>query len=319
MPFKKIVVRKARRHSTTATEILDRLDRYVANSGTEAIRLLVTHWQDQQDALSYSEIRRAILADEVPQDWLNDWFHDYSLFVTEKMVPVWGDAMKSGSFGQPVMDKLHDAFKLDLTTGHVLDWIDERGASFITSITEEQTVAVRSLLHKYAYEKYSTEELAKVIRPCIGLTDAQSRAVTRFYDTVKANLMEQHPRTSKEKLVRQAEEKAMRYAERLHRQRAFTIAQTELSEAYNKGQHESVRQAIEQGLMGTVIERWITSGAENVCGDCDAMNGTEVPFDQPFDFGKHRVLHVGADHTPPLHPRCACALEYIEIEPPARR
>lgn len=108
----------------------------------------------------------------------------------------------------------------------------------------------------------------------------------------------------------------MSYAGRLHRDRAKMIAQTEMSFAYNHGMHESTRQAMQQGLIGTVEKRWVTSTNENVCPVCEALNGTQIGFDASFDFGKHRHLFDGQEECPPAHPRCACVVEYIEVAPP---
>ena len=65
--------------------------------------------------------------------------------------------------------------------------------------------------------------------------------------------------------------------------------------------HESMQQAQAQGLIGTLEKRWITSGNENVCPTCDALNGTQIGFNDPFDFGKHRHLFDGQEECP-LHP-----------------
>ena len=100
-----------------------------------------------------------------------------------------------------------------------------------------------------------------------------------------------------------------------HRQRAMTIAQTESAFAYNHGADEGVRQAQEENLLGVVKKRWSTAGNENVCDICRALEGVEIDMDKEFDF-KGRVLFAGQKRMPPAHPRCACAIEYIEVEPP---
>ena len=118
-----------------------------------------------------------------------------------------------------------------------------------------------------------------------------------------------------ENIRKKALDAAQKYAEQKHRQRAFTIAQTELEFAYNRGADQGVRQAQSQGLIGKTIKRWITSGDDSVCSICAALDGTEIEMDDNFDF-KGRLLFTGQKMLPPAHPRCACAVEYIEIEPP---
>lgn len=318
MSFRHITVRKRRKHSLTGEQILGRLDKYIRDNDLVPARLLATHWKYQEDAISYKELRDAILAEDVPEELIDDWTHDYSVFVNEKLAPVWRSAMAAGSLGQPIMDSLvlDGKFEMDLTTRQVIDWIDRRGASFVTAVVNEQTEALRNMIRQYTYEKYTVDELAKVIRPCIGLTRGQSAAVMKLYENVRSTLTEQHPRTPKAKIETQSRQKAMRYAEKLHRQRAFMIAQTEMAYSYNHGMHETMRQAMEKGLIGTLEKRWITSGDLNVCPRCDSLNGVQIGFYESFDFGKHKTLFDGMEQVPPLHPRCGCAVQYIEVGPP---
>ena len=58
-------------------------------------------------------------------------------------------------------------------------------------------------------------------------------------------------------------------------------------------------------------KRWSTSGDDAVCATCSALEGTEIDMDSEFNFGG-RVLFPGHHMLPPAHPRCACAVEYIE-------
>ena len=185
----------------------------------------------------------------------------------------------------------------------------------MTSCTAEQKKAIQSLLVKKITDQHTVDELARFIRPCIGLTDGDTKAALKLYDTVKATLQTNHPRMKPENIRKKALDAAQKYAEQKHRQRAFTIAQTELEFAYNRGADQGVRQAQSQGLIGKTIKRWITSGDDSVCSICAALDGTEIEMDDNFDF-KGRLLFAGQKMLPPAHPRCACAVEYIEVEAP---
>ena len=109
---------------------------------------------------------------------------------------------------------------------------------------------------------------------------------------------------------KRAREAAVKMAERQHRQRAMTIAQTETAAAYNHGADEGIRQAQENGLIGRVVKRWCTSGDDGVCDMCSALEGTVIEMDAAWTFG--RGWRTGDNMYPPAHPRCACAVEYIE-------
>ncbi len=70
--------------------------------------------------------------------------------------------------------------------------------------------------------------------------------------------------------------------------------------------------------MGEVIKRWCTSGDHNVCATCQGLEGVEVGMDKGFQF-KGRQLFAGQNLLPPAHPRCACAVEYIETSSATNR
>lgn len=140
----------------------------------------------------------------------------------------------------------------------------------------------------------------------------------RYYDNIVATMRKEHPRMKVESIRRKALDASQKYAEKQHRARAFTIAQTESAFAYNRGADEGIRQAQGEGYLGTMVKRWSTSGDDSVCDICNALEGTEVDMDSDFDF-KGKVLFAGQHMLPPAHPRCACAIEYIEVAAPRGR
>ena len=309
-PAKRI---KKRRSSKDAQEILDRLQSYLDENTDEPVEFLAGFWHDQQNAISYPELREAVKQGYLSEETFRLWQQDYSVLVAEKMTPLWQNAMTAGPLGQPVMDKF--AFELNLQTPGILSWISERGAYFVTSSTLEQKKAIKSLLQKKIIDEHTVDELAHLIRPCIGLTDGQAKAVQKLYDKVSDTLKEQHPRMKPESVRKKALDSAQKYAERLHRERAYTIAQTEMAFAYNRGADQGIRQAQEQNLLGEMRKKWSTSGDENVCAVCNALEGVEIGMDESFNF-KGRQLFAGQKMLPPAHPRCACAVQYIEVKPP---
>lgn len=112
-----------------------------------------------------------------------------------------------------------------------------------------------------------------------------------------------------------ARDAAAKYAAKQHRQRAYTIATTELAYAYNKGADDGIIQAQQQGFIGKVKRVWSTAYDDGVCEICSALEGQEIDMDGEFDF-KGKSLYAGQKKTPPAHPRCRCAVEYREVEPP---
>lgn len=297
--------------SRAAEEILARLREYLDGNCAVPVEILCGFWENQQDAITYQELREAVKAGSLEAAVFREWSQDYSNLVTSHLKPMWERAMQAGSMSQPVMQGL--SFKFDTQTPGIMKWITERGAEFVTSASAEQKAAIAALLSKKMIDRHTVDELARLIRPCIGLTKGQAEANARYYDSIVAQMKKDHPRMKEESIRRKAREAAAKYAEKQHRGRAMTIAQTEMAFAYNRGADEGIRQAQAHGLMGGVKKRWCTSGDDRVCDICQAFEGMEIEMDKGFPF-KGRSLFSGQDLLPPAHPRCACAVEYIEIE-----
>ncbi len=295
--------------SENSQEVLRRLEDYLKTECDEPVEILCGFWKDQQDAITYQELRQAVLDGTLSVETIELWRQDYSILVAEKLNDMWTKALTAGPGGQPILDNV--LFEFNTQTPGILDWIKERGANFVTVCTEEQQDAIAALLTKKMREGHTVDELARLIRPCIGLTEGQATANAKYYDSIVANLRKEHPRMKMDSIRKKAREAAQKYAERQHRDRAFTIAQTESAFAYNRGADEGIRQAQEQGYLGIMKKRWSTSGDDGVCDLCAALEGTEVDMDSDFNI-KGRSLFKGQHMLPPAHPRCACAIEYIE-------
>lgn len=319
MGFRMIAPKRVRKAKTkNGREVLHRLEEYLESAAVsgEPVEVLCGFWEDQQNALSYQELRQAVADGEISQETLRLWVQDYSLLVAGRLSKMWEDAIKAGSAGQPVLDGL--AFEFNTQAPGILSWISGRGAEFVTACTQGQKDAIAALLTKKMRDGHTVDELSRLIRPCIGLTEGDAKAAARFYDNIVATLKKEHPRMKPESVRRKALDATQKYAERKHRQRAMTIAQTESAFAYNRGADEGIRQAQEEGYLGVMKKRWSTSGDDAVCALCSSLEGVEIDMDSDFNIGG-RLLFGGQHMLPPAHPRCACAVEYIEESPPAGR
>lgn len=314
MGFRMIAPKRLRKAKTkNSKEILYRLEEYLESNYRGPVEILCGFWGNQQDAITYQELRQIVQDGTVDQETLQLWSQDYSILVANQLSGMWMDAVIAGSKGQPILDNL--AFEFNSQSSGILNWIKERGAEFVTASTQEQKNAIAALLTKKMKDGHTVDELSRLIRPCIGLTEGDAKAAARFYDNIVANLKKDHPRMKLESIRRKALDATQKYAERKHRARAMTIAQTESAFAYNRGADEGIRQAQAAGYLGVMRKRWSTLGDDAVCGVCNSLNGVEIDMDAEFDI-TGRILFPGHHLMPPAHPRCACAVEYIEVEPP---
>lgn len=292
-------------------DVLRRLDEFLDENVPELSRVLYRLFRDQQDAVTYEELREAAL-DGYEREILQ-WQEDYVRFVNTVISPAVLVAMKAGA--RQFEERL-GARLLDDSSRDVVAWLDAHGAEFVTNTTAETRAAIKTILYKGQAEEWTAAKMAQYIRPVIGLTRSDAAANAKYQQHVCDTLLTNHPRMTRESAERKAHEAALKYSAHQHRRRADTIANTELAFAYNRGAHESVRRAMKSGLMGTCVKVWSTAGTERVCSRCISLNGETIGFDEGFDI-KGRELYAGMHQTPPAHPRCRCAVKYVEVENPA--
>ena len=316
MRFRMIAPKRVRKvKSKNSQEVLCRLEEYLESDTVtgQPVEILCGFWEDQQNAITYQELRQAVIDGAISQETWKLWMQDYSVLIASRLSKLWTDGIVAGSAGQPILDGR--TFEFNTQTPGILNWISGHGAEFVTASTQEQKDAIAALLTKKMKDSHTVDELSRLIRPCIGLTKGDTKATVRLYDNIVANLKKEHPRMKPESIRKKALDAAQKYAERKHRARAMTIAQTESAFAYNRGTDEGIRQAQEAGYLGVMKKRWCTSGDDQVCSTCKELDGVEIDMEKEFDF-KGKVLFRGHKLLPPAHPRCGCAVEYVEIEPP---
>ncbi|MEA4922169.1 MAG: phage minor head protein [Eubacteriaceae bacterium] len=281
-------------------DIYERIMAFLQSHEPALALLYARLWTDQQNALTYQEIREAIEAGEIGLDTVEAWRQDYSHFIREKLMPQWREAMEAGS--KQTAEHLHNE-SYNPYGNSVQDWMEKHSAERVVDITENQRTAINGLVQRaVTLQNETPDSLAVVIRPTIGLYPQQAQANLRYYQTVKQTL--QDAGSSAERATRQAQHKALIYAGKQHRYRAQMIARTELMFAYNAGEIGSVRQAISDGMMmPTTMKRWSTAKDARVCPECQELSGITIPVDRLFP---------GDYDAPPAHPHCRCVLVYVE-------
>lgn len=277
----------------TKQQILNRLDSFIDETNPKLASFLTRQWTSQQNAITYKELREAIFAGHLDQKYLAKWQQDYSRFVVNHYAPLAQQAIDSAA------KTLNDAYGgtlRDPQSGLISSFIDNRGGKLIREVSEDQYKAINTLVRQASLtDTMTVDDLARSIRPCVGLTQRQAQATKNYYD----NLIQQGY------TPKQARKMQAVYAERMHRERALTIATTEMSFAYNSSMDELVRQRIRDGIYAPgVKKKWITGRDERVCDVCGKMDNVEVDLDMPFP---------GGVMIPPAHPRCRCSVNYTNI------
>lgn len=269
----------------------------------ELVLFLQTLWRNQQRAITYKELREAILDGYLSEKVMEDWYQDYARFVIEKVAPLWAAAMAEAN--KPFLEALPKYIYNPMQT-EVIKWTNDRAAEFVTNVTRDQVKAMREVIKRASQlHDMNVDELSRVIRPMIGLDWRQAIANQNYYNSLIKGGMK----------PRAALEKSIKYSANQNRHRAYRIARTELSFAYNQGSYYGTKQAQEQGLLGTVVKEWSCAEDERTCEVCGGLDGMQIELDADFDF-KTKLASTGIKRVPPAHPFCRCTVLYREIAPP---
>ena len=281
---------------------LNKLKNFLYQAEPEAVEILVSNFNAQQNAVTYKELREAYLAGGITQKQFEKWQKDYSQLITVSLAPKWEAAAAAAA--QEVKDK-YPYFVYEPSVSAGMDFIKQHGAELVTNLAFEQRDALNAIIaHVSGYTAVTPDEAARIIRPVIGLTKPQALANARYRESVKAAYLKANPRCREETANKKAAEAAARYAARQHRYRAQNIARTELAFAYNAGHYGATKDAQAHGYIGDCTKTLLTADDERVCPICGSLDGEKRNLDEPFSFGKL---------LPPVHPSCRCAVAYEEI------
>lgn len=281
------------------------LREYLDKNEPKIQRALRKMWNTQREMMTVKEMEKIMQYSWVPIEWVQQWTNDYTKLVNEVMAPAWRDAMQNAvEYMNGQIERYAKKQFEDTHIGKLIeDWIREHGGELIVQLSEAQHEAIREILRIYILEHpLSPYDLAKVIKPLIGLTSSEAVAVARYRESlVKENLSENV-----------IENLTNKYAEFLLEKRALRIARTELSYAYNRGQLEAIREAKANGFFrGEVIKTWLTAGDERTCEFCQSLDGEVVGLEETYPGATKREQEI---LTPPAHPMCRCTVIYEVIE-----
>lgn len=281
-----------------ASRALQLLRSFLDKNEPGLVRFLMNLWGNQGKAITYKELRETILAGDIDPEWLDAWMQDYTRFVATHLQPAWE---KSIAAAVVELERKLPMWKFDPMGDAVRSWTAKHAAEFVTNVTMTQIDGLRAVVRRAAVlEDMSVDELARAIRPMVGLSKPQATANLRYFENLKANGVS----------VKRAQDLSTRYAARQHRLRGYTIARTELATAYNQGAYEGTKQAQAAGYIGEVVKVWCTAADERTCDTCSALEGKEVAMDA--DFGGASSSWSTKLH-PPAHPGCRCSFLIHEV------
>lgn len=194
----------------------------------------------------------------------------------------------------------------DATNPEAVRWAETRAARLIVEVGRETRRAVREIVSRAFSEGIPPREAARLIKDVVGLTSRQAGAVAGLRARLAA------------KGVRAAEvqRRTSRYASRLRRRRALTIARTETMAAANEGQRQLWLQAKASGYLSDQDRRrWVVTPDERLCEVCAPMRRATAPLAADT---WTKVDGTVVTLPLPAHPNCRCT-HVIELARPKAR
>jgi len=202
---------------------------------------------------------------------LTDWEY-LNVQGQEILKPATLSVMQSGGQEAYNLFQVHGSF--DVLNVEAVKVAEKHCAKLVREVNQETKNGIRTYIREGIRQGQSMDQVARELRPLVGLTEKQTQAVMNYRDKLK----EEGTYTDK---------KFQRYADKTHRRRMQTIARTETARAQNMGYME--------GLGDLGVERAEFSATSGACDECNDLNGQEFPLDE-------------ARGIIPVHPNCRCAL-----------
>jgi len=299
-------VLRTRRIPVDPGDLRSQLDRLIRQERPELVRWLDKAFVSSQRDVSFDELASALTTGNVDGPYIARWRQRYAELVREKIVPAWMAAQTSGSrvMIPGIEGFLGDDVAFALLGERMDAWTRERAASLVVGLTENQRTALAAMVRQFTtFDRRGPREVARFIRPLIGMTPRDSEALAKQgRDRLAAG-------ESVDSIKRDLANQALTRI----RRRAETIAETELAYAYNFGTWHTVREAQEEGAFGAdiVVKRWWSQLDERLCSFCGPLHDTVIGMEETFP-GKTPL--VPNTFAPPAHPRCRCALLYEVVD-----
>ncbi|MBA7465177.1 hypothetical protein ES707_00339 [subsurface metagenome] len=252
-------------------------------------------WKKQSEIVTIDTTKIALESGRVPDEWKGPWERMIREFVRDDIIREWvkAIAVAGDSIAKKINRLQRKQFDFDSTMTRVKAWVDNEGGKLIVNLSAAQVGSVHALLQdQIALGVTSPYILAQRIKPIVGLTQREAMAVARFMGTL---IEEAVPASVINSQV-------ANYAKFLHKNRASRIARTEISNAYNFGQMDSMKQAVTEGWLPGVPEKSWMAGGSNPCDICEENEAAgPIALDAAFPSGHEH---------PTAHPQCECAVGY---------
>ena len=285
----------ARNIIITGVRDLSIFRRYVRAKRGTIVRPVKSLWKRQREVVNLKMAEKILQFGGLPQELMDEWEGMIIDFVNDDLASEWGKSIEvaGGRIAGRVNKLQRKQFEFNNVAQTVKDWIDTKGGKLIVDLSAAQYGSAHALIqHQITWGVTSPYLMAQRIKPIVGLTQREALAVVRVMTALQEEGM----------AAGMVSSQVDKYAKFLHNNRAFRIARTEISNSYNFGQFDSVRQARAEGwLPGDPEKQWM-AGGQAPCEICEENEADgPIPLDNQFSSG---------DDHPTAHPQCECSVGY---------
>src|SRR5215471_13392953 len=207
--------------------------------------------------------------------------------ISEALVPGLGQLLQA------------PALRFDVPTPDISQYIDQYVGQQLVDVTQTTLANVRGVVRDAVAEGRTVQQTARALRPLLGLTPRQTRAV----EALRQRL------TDEGQSAAQVQREVELAAARGVRLRAQNIARTESMDVANEAQTSLNLEAQNQGwLPGDQKRQWLITPDSRLCEHCQAIPGQNpggVGLDEPFQTDSGPIMH------PPLHTSCRCTTNLV--------
>lgn len=195
--------------------------------------------------------------------------------------------------------------EFDRSNPEAVKWARRRAAALVAGIPTETRIAVRMAIAQGISHGITPGATALLVRGLVGLTRQQAASVVDLHSRLSSaspgswvRVGTRAVRVPKRGMApAEIAAAADRYAARLRRRRAMTIARTETVNAANQGQLMLWRQARRKGqIPKNAKRRWIATMDSRTRDKHRALHGVTVELDESFPGGIE----------PGQEPNCRC-------------
>jgi len=215
--------------------------------------------------------------------------------ISEALMPGLGQLLHAPAPGSSPGQWL----RFDVPTPDMTQYIDQYVGQQLVDVTQTTLANIRGVVRDAVAEGRTVQQTARALRPLIGLTPRQTRAV----EALRQRL------TDEGQSAAQVQREVELAAARGVRLRAQNIARTESMDVANEAQTSLHQEAQNQGwLPGDQKRQWLITPDSRLCEHCQAIPGQNpggVGLDEPFQTDSGPIMH------PPLHTSCRCTTNLV--------